>query len=95
MTQEQWIDTLKYFDNSCAYCGMSNEDHIIIFNENLHQEHIIAVTKGGSYTKSNIIPACRRCNSSKGNKSLLHFITYKKISKKFTQKIYEYINSNK
>ena len=49
----------EYFNNSCAYCGAKCE---------LEQEHFIPVTKGGEYTKNNIITACRSCNASKGNR---------------------------
>lgn len=60
-TREQWIECLKEFDNSCAYCGAK---------ENLEQEHVIPLSKGGGYTVRNIVPACKKCNSSKSNKNL-------------------------
>lgn len=56
-----WNETLKYFNNKCAYCGNVGE---------LQQEHVIPLSKGGSYTKQNIIPACRFCNSSKHDRDL-------------------------
>lgn len=56
LTHEQWKEILKHFDNSCAYCGSTKK---------LTQEHFIPVSKGGHYTKNNIIPACNSCNSSK------------------------------
>lgn len=61
LTIEQWEGTLKEFNNKCAYCGCSG---------NLHQEHVIPVTKDGGYTKENIIPACKSCNSSKWNRDM-------------------------
>lgn len=59
LTKEEWKATKEYFENQCAYCGVSG---------NLAQEHLIAVANGGGYIKENIIPACRRCNSSKKDK---------------------------
>jgi hypothetical protein len=57
-TLGQWESCLKYFNNKCAYCGSE---------EKLQQEHFVAIYHGGGYTKSNIVPACQFCNSSKLN----------------------------
>jgi len=43
------------FDGQCAYCGDGAETW----------DHIVPVSKGGRTTPDNIVPACRRCNSSK------------------------------
>lgn len=77
LTVNEWIDTLNYFDNKCAYCGMSNDKSLIQYNKNLAQEHIIPVNKGGAYIKENIIPACQSCNSSKSTKTLDEFFISK------------------
>lgn len=61
-SEDIWIETLKHFKYSCAYCGEKES--------NLNQEHVIPLSKGGYYTKQNIIPACTYCNSSKHNKDL-------------------------
>ena len=58
LTGNDWENIKKYFDNSCAYCGSKKI---------LTQDHVVPVTKGGGYTKSNIIPACKFCNCSKHN----------------------------
>lgn len=52
-----WYACLEYFHQSCAYCGEKRD--------NLEKEHFIPVSKGGSFTKDNIIPACKSCNVSK------------------------------
>lgn len=54
---EDWNECLKYFDNSCAYCGEKSNS--------LQQDHFIPVAKNGNYTRDNILPACQRCNTSK------------------------------
>jgi 5-methylcytosine-specific restriction endonuclease McrA len=61
LTETQWLQNAAYFDNTCAYCGGSNEE----------REHIVPVSKGGGYTATNIIPSCKRCNASKGNTDLV------------------------
>ena len=58
-----WFDTLEHFNNECAYCGDATKD--------LQQEHVIPLSKGGYYTKQNIIPACQFCNISKHNRNLM------------------------
>ncbi len=68
LTSEQWGDIKAAFNHSCAYCGMSEKEHLKINGELLHQEHFIPLLKGGAHEKKNIIPSCRSCNSSKANK---------------------------
>lgn len=68
LTEEQWQETLKEFNHSCAYCGKTECK--------LEQEHIIPVTSDGGYTKHNIIPACKSCNVSKHDTELAEW--YKK-----------------
>jgi len=65
LTAEQWNDCLKYFNNTCAYCGE--------WHEVLEQEHFVPVSKDGAFTKSNIIPSCRSCNASKLNRDFFEW----------------------
>lgn len=62
LSLSQWEDTKEYFGYRCAYCGRQMINFI--------RDHIIPVKHGGAYTKSNIIPACQRCNSLKSARSL-------------------------
>lgn len=73
---KEYKNTLHIFNNSCAYCGMSNTEHMDVFCEILHQDHIIPLSKGGSYVVYNIIPACRSCNCSKKDKDLMDYYEY-------------------
>lgn len=59
---QDWNDCKDYFNLECAYCGKQLK--------NLSQDHVVPVTKGGTYTKNNIVPACRSCNSSKNSHDL-------------------------
>lgn len=60
-TEEQWQHALKSFGYRCAYCRAKTT---------LSRDHVIPVSKGGAYTRTNIVPACIHCNSSKGNKNM-------------------------
>jgi hypothetical protein len=58
----EWNKCLVYFDYSCAYCGVSQEDAIKLYSQILHREH---VDHNGSNDLSNNVPACKLCNSLK------------------------------
>lgn len=67
LTQEEWeVIKAKHFYR-CHYCGQKKE---------LIREHVIPVSKEGGYTKENIVPACKGCNSSK------HTMSKKKFQKR-------------
>lgn len=57
LTADEWTETLFYFGYKCVYCGLEVEM--------LCRDHFVPVVKGGGFTKDNIVPACRHCNSSK------------------------------
>lgn len=44
------------FGQCCAYCGGLGQ---------LHIEHVIPISKGGTHVLGNVVPACERCNYSK------------------------------
>ncbi|WP_137743377.1 HNH endonuclease [Robertmurraya siralis] len=62
ISKEEWENCKKYFNYSCAYCGLSEEKHREIANQDLHKEHVDHL---GSNDLSNCVPSCRKCNSSK------------------------------
>lgn len=57
-TEQQWALMQLMYEHRCAYCGKSCKGK-------LTKDHIIALSKGGDHTWSNIVPACRSCNSKK------------------------------
>lgn len=84
MTYEEWDNTLKYFNNRCAYCGS---------DEKLTYDHVHPFIKGGDFFVGNIIPACRKCNSSKGASSMEEWYKSKEFySESRFNKIDKYIN---
>jgi hypothetical protein len=67
ITKEEWKSCLKYFNNSCAYCGLPADQHYCKYGGklklvSLHKEH---VDHNGSRYLDNCVPSCRICNSSK------------------------------
>ena len=83
LTAEQWKESQRYFNNSCAYCGKKSP---------LEQEHFLAQSKGGGYTKDNMIPACKSCNCSKLASGCLDWYRNKKFySKKREKAILAYL----
>ena len=52
----------------CNYCGS---------NDNLALDHILAQKLGGKDTGDNLIFACKTCNSSKGKKDLMEWMSFR------------------
>lgn len=63
---KEWDDLCRSYLGACVYCGVQPEK--------LTADHIVPLSKGGSNFIENIVPACKSCNSSKHNKSLLSFL---------------------
>lgn len=57
---EEWEKLVAQYAGKCAYCP-ADWDTV---------DHVIPVSRGGGHCVENVVPACRRCNSSKGNKLL-------------------------
>lgn len=62
LTVEGWRRIVAAWGNQCAYCCVSGDD------ESLHMDHVIPVAAGGRTDTRNIVPACKRCNTSKLNR---------------------------
>jgi len=58
----EWESCKKYFNHSCAYCGMKEEESLNYYGQRLHKEH---VDHEGENNLSNCIPACKGCNTYK------------------------------
>lgn len=65
-TKTDWEMCKAYFTAPgglrCAYCGK--------LVSRPTQDHVVSLADGGGYTRNNIIPACRSCNSSKCDKEI-------------------------
>lgn len=56
----EWRRLVRRYRHLCAYCG-GNEDGI-------HMDHVIPLSRGGRHAIGNVLPACQRCNLTKGAK---------------------------
>lgn len=82
--KNEWEEVLSNFNYECAYCGSS---------ENLEQDHVIPLSKGGSHTAENIISACKNCNSSKRQNLLEKWYPKQPFyDTKREEKIYKWMN---
>lgn len=66
-TFDQWVELLGEFNHSCAYCLRSDVK--------LTMDHMTPLSKGGEHTRSNIVPACKPCNSRKKDRSIFYMFT--------------------
>lgn len=62
ISEDEWLDCLDYFSHCCAYCGLSEEEHLKTIKTYLHMEHVV---HNGSNYIDNCVPSCKKCNSSK------------------------------
>jgi len=75
ITNQEWINCKEYFNNTCAYCGLSAEEHYVVrYSEltkiDLCRDHVI---DNGRNDIKNCIPSCNLCNDSKKQKTLNKF----------------------
>ena len=56
-------DLKKIMRNPCLYCGEPSE----------HLEHILPLQRGGLHKIGNLAAACKRCNLSKGSKTIMEW----------------------
>lgn len=60
MSKKLRFEVFKRDGFTCSYCGASSPD------AELHVDHIIPVSKGGSNDMENLATACADCNAGKG-----------------------------
>lgn len=91
ISDEEKYKCKEYFNFSCAYCNIPEELHKEINGQQLHMDH---VDPNGANDLSNNVPACRSCNSKKGDRSLEHFYTVKEVSQVNKNKIIKWLDSD-
>lgn len=67
VTKKEWEWVVNMFNGRCAYCGKEGK---------MQMEHVDPINRGGSHDISNIVPACKSCNSSKHDKSVREFLLF-------------------
>lgn len=92
LSENEWLSIKARFNNCCAYCGISESDHLKEYGELLHQEHVIPLVEQGPYCLGNILPSCRSCNSSKANHDFFEWYPKSKGYSRFRErKILQYL----
>lgn len=70
LSDAQWHDLMEAW-GGCAYCGAQEPA--------LQRDTMLPISRGGRYTLSNVVPACRSCNASKCNTELTTWMRRKKL----------------
>lgn len=65
ITAEEWSEIINRYDHRCAYCFTSGK---------MTMDHVIAISRGGSHTSDNVVPACMSCNARKQARSVDEFL---------------------
>ena len=67
LTVKDWRDAMIHFRGRCAYCAVRQQRGKL---HRLTKDHVVPVHSGGLTTRTNTIPACTHCNSSKSDHPL-------------------------
>jgi 5-methylcytosine-specific restriction endonuclease McrA len=59
VTRAQWAEVLERHSNRCVYCQVEGR---------MTMDHVVPISRGGAHDPSNIVPACKSCNSKKYNR---------------------------
>ncbi len=63
-----WRKAIKQANNyECIYCGKRHEEHLLTI------DHVHPRCCGGAHISNNCVPACVRCNQSKGSQHWLNW----------------------
>ncbi len=94
--EREWDACKLYFDNSCAYCGITEEEAKKAQGHLLHKEH---VDHEGANDLSNCVPSCKSCNSRKWKYALEEWYTedndyYEYYSLDRLNKIYKWLKED-
>jgi endonuclease I len=58
-----------------VYCGATAEES----GAHLHLDHLRPASKGGADVAENLVTACRRCNTARGNMSVAQWAAYSAV----------------
>jgi hypothetical protein len=72
-TEREWLDLLEQWNWRCFYCAEPVQRNSPDPNHEATKDHMVPISRGGVDYIANIVPACRRCNELKGNKTIEEF----------------------
>ena len=72
LTTEQWT-AIRLAWGGCAYCGSTGP---------MQRDCVLPLSRGGRYTLTNIVPACRSCNASKSNDEVTSWLRRKRLDER-------------
>ncbi|QPE05666.1 HNH endonuclease [Microbacterium schleiferi] len=70
LTGAQWL-LIREAWGRCAYCGAADVP--------LQKDCVLPISRGGSYTIENVVPACGRCNASKCNTEVTSWMRRRRL----------------
>ncbi|CUR56789.1 HNH nuclease [metagenome] len=73
LTPAQWA-ALQEAWGGCAYCGSPTGPW--------EKDCLLPISRGGRYTLTNVVPACRSCNASKCNNEVTTWMRRKKLDER-------------
>ena len=73
LTADEWT-ALQAAWGGCAYCAESNAP--------MQRDCVLALSRGGRYTRANVVPACGSCNSSKCNDEVTGWLRRKRLDER-------------
>lgn len=73
LTDSQW-SALQEAWGGCAYCGATGGP--------LQRDCVLPISRGGRYTLTNVVPACRSCNTSKCNDEVTAWLRRKRLDER-------------
>ena len=73
LTPTQWTALLEAW-GGCAYCGAAGPG--------LQKDCLLPISRGGRYTHSNVVPACRSFNASKCNTEVTTWLRRKRMDER-------------
>lgn len=74
VTSRQWASQIAPYGGRCAYCDAVTSVSVM--------EHMVPLSRGGAHDVTNVVPACRRCNSKKGTMTALEFFVGRRLDRK-------------
>lgn len=75
-SHEKLEQKLDYYDHKCRYCKCPLDKSNVSF------DHAIPLSRGGTSWTSNYMPCCRRCNSSKKDKTIWEYLDWLREKRK-------------